>query len=332
MLNANHFMQLAVDKAWQYQLLTYPNPAVGATIVQDGKVLSCEAHIKAGGPHAEVNAIKSAFLVLNPSSELKKLTSSLDIHNFLIANHNNIFTNCEIYVTLEPCNHIGKTPSCASLLKELKFNKVIVGKIDPNKQAAGGIATLKNANILVESIQSKECDELLLPFKKWNKDKFIFFKLAMREDGSVTGGYITTKQSLTHVHHLRTLIDTLVIGGNTVRIDRPTLDTRFIKGSIKNPNILIYSNDTKIDKSIPLFNIENRDVKIDNSLKYIENDNFIMIEGGYKLLEVLKDKIDMLMIFMSTNNPSNTVFDPTTLGFDTVYEDNNKEDKIIYMI
>ncbi len=332
MLNANHFMQLAVDKAWQYQLLTYPNPAVGATIVQDGKVLSCEAHIKAGGPHAEVNAIKSAFLVLNPSSELKKLTSSLDIHNFLITNHNNIFTNCEIYVTLEPCNHIGKTPSCASLLKELKFNKVIVGKMDPNKQAAGGIATLKNANILVESIQSKECDELLLPFKKWNKDKFIFFKLAMREDGSVTGGYITTKQSLTHVHHLRTLIDTLVIGGNTVRIDRPTLDTRFIKGSIKNPNILIYSNDTKIDKSIPLFNIGNRDVKIDNSLKYIENDNFIMIEGGYKLLEVLKDKIDMLMIFMSTNNPSNTVFDPTTLGFDTIYEDNNKEDKIIYMI
>ncbi len=325
-------MQLAVDKAWQYQLLTYPNPAVGATIVQDGKILSCEAHIKAGGPHAEVNAIKSAFLALNPSSELKELTSSSDIHDFLITHHNNIFVNCEIYVTLEPCNHIGKTPSCASLLKELKFNKVIVGKIDPNKQAAGGIETLENANILVESIQSKECDELLLPFKKWNKDKFIFFKLAMREDGSVTGGYITTKQSLTHVHHLRTLIDTLVIGGNTVRIDRPTLDTRFLKDSIKNPNILIYSNDTNIDKSIPLFNIENRNVKIDNSLQYIQNDNFIMIEGGYKLLEVLKDKVDMLMIFMSTNNPSNTIFDPTTLGFQTIYEDNNKEDKIIYMI
>lgn len=325
-------MQKAINKAWQYQLLTYPNPAVGATIVQDGKVLSCEAHIKAGGPHAEVNAIKSAFLILNPSSKINELSSSSDIHNFLIKYHNNVFSTCDIYVTLEPCNHIGKTPSCASLLKELNFNKIIVGTPDPNNKAAGGIKTLEDANINVELINNNGCKDLLIPFTKWNKDKFIFFKLAMREDGSIDGGYITTKESLTHVHHLRTLIDTLVIGGNTVRIDRPTLDTRFIKDTFKNPNILVYSNDKNIDQTIPLFHIDNRDVLIDNSLQSIDHDKFIMIEGGYNLLEILKDKIDMLMIFVSQNNPSNTLFNHSTLGFKIVHEDTTKEDKIIYMI
>jgi len=61
-MNNKKFMQLAIDKAWKYQLLTYPNPAVGATVVKDGKVLSVEAHKKAGMPHAEVLALKVAYL------------------------------------------------------------------------------------------------------------------------------------------------------------------------------------------------------------------------------------------------------------------------------
>jgi diaminohydroxyphosphoribosylaminopyrimidine deaminase/5-amino-6-(5-phosphoribosylamino)uracil reductase len=72
-------MQLAINKAWQHQLLTYPNPAVGATVVLNNQVLSVSSHIKAGGPHAEVNAIKDAFIVLNPQSTLKTLTTSHDI-------------------------------------------------------------------------------------------------------------------------------------------------------------------------------------------------------------------------------------------------------------
>ena len=298
-------MQLAINKAWEHQLLTYPNPAVGATVVLNNQVLSVSSHIKAGGPHAEVNAIKDAFIVLNPQSTLKTLTTSHDIHEFLIKNHNNIFIDCTIYVTLEPCNHIGKTPSCASLIKELNFKRVVIGTMDPNNDAAGGLKTLRDVNIQCEqSTLSSKTDDLLLPFIKWQQNKFVFFKLAMRKDGSIDGGYITTKESLTHVHKIRTLIDTLIIGGNTVRIDRPTLDTRFLEDSTINPDILIYSNDQNIDKSIPLFNIENREVTISNSLESINNKNFIMIEGGYNLLETLKDYVDVLMIFVSNKDCS----------------------------
>lgn len=325
-------MQLAINKAWQHQLLTYPNPAVGATVVLNNQVLSVSSHIKAGGPHAEVNAIKDAFIVLNPQSTLKTLTTSHDIHEFLIKNHNNIFIDCTIYVTLEPCNHIGKTPSCASLIKELNFKRVVIGTMDPNNDAAGGLKTLRDVNIQCEqSTLSSKTDDLLLPFIKWQQNKFVFFKLAMRKDGSIDGGYITTKESLTHVHKIRTLIDTLIIGGNTVRIDRPTLDTRFLEDSTINPDILIYSNDQNIDKSIPLFNIENREVTISNSLESINNKNFIMIEGGYNLLETLKDYVDVLMIFVSNQDCSKKEFNCESLGFKVIHTDLSKTDKIIWL-
>jgi diaminohydroxyphosphoribosylaminopyrimidine deaminase / 5-amino-6-(5-phosphoribosylamino)uracil reductase len=324
-------MQLAINKAWEYQLLTYPNPAVGATVTFNNNLISLNAHKKAGESHAEVNAIKDAFLYFNPKSELINLTSSHDIHNFLIKNHNNIFNKCTIYVTLEPCNHIGKTPSCASLIKELNFKRVVIGTLDPNKNATGGIKTLKDANIEIsKSNLEKETNNLLIPFTKWQKDKFIFFKLAMREDGSIDGGYITTKESLKHVHKLRTLIDTLVIGGNTVRTDRPTLDTRFIDSKI-NPDILIYSKNQNIDKTIPLFNIANRKVEISDSLNLINSKNFIMIEGGYNLLEILKDKIDLLIIFVSKEKKSNKKFDLNIFDFQKIHTNNSAEDQIVWL-
>jgi diaminohydroxyphosphoribosylaminopyrimidine deaminase/5-amino-6-(5-phosphoribosylamino)uracil reductase len=326
------FMRLAINEAWKYQFLTYPNPAVGATVVLDNELLSIGVHKQAGKPHAEVNAIKEAFLKLHPKSTINQLTSSYDIHQYLIKNHNNCFINCDIYVTLEPCNHIGKTPSCASLIKNLKFKTVIIGSNDTNDEAKGGISTLQSSNIkCLKSKLFNETNNLLFPFQKWQKDKFIFFKLAMREDGSIDGGYITTKQSLKRVHHIRTLIDTLIIGGNTVRVDKPTLDTRFIENSSKNPNILIYSNNIIVDNSIPLFNIKNRKVTIDNSLNSIKNDNFIMVEGGFNLLKTLKNHIDILMIFVSHKQQTTSKFDFQSLGFKIIHTDKSNEDTILYL-
>ena len=120
----SQFMQLAIDKAWEYQLLTYPNPAVGAVIVREGKVLSIEAHKEAGKPHAEVLALKAAYLTEYPNSSLKDIDDSHIIHEYLTNNHNDFFKSCEIYVTLEPCNHIGKTPACAMLLESVGIKKV----------------------------------------------------------------------------------------------------------------------------------------------------------------------------------------------------------------
>ncbi len=295
-----NYLQKAVKEAWKYQFLTYPNPAVGAAIVKDNKIISCQAHKEAGLPHAEVNAIKEAFLYFYPNSKLQNLTTSLDIHQFLIQNHNNIFKDCEIYVTLEPCNHIGKTPSCANLLKILEFKKVYIGTTDPNPIATGGIETLQNSGIEVEVLNDKASQDLLIPFIKWQQSNFKFFKLAIREDGSCDGGYITTQQSLNLVHQIRTKLDLLIIGGNTVRIDRPTLDSRF-SHTKKAPNILIYSTKQDFDKTIPLFNIPNRTVTISSDIEHLK-EKFIMIEGGYNLLTKLTTKIDMLMLFVSHKN------------------------------
>ena len=147
----SQFMQLAIDKAWEFQLLTYPNPAVGSCVIKNGKILSVEAHTEAGKPHAEVLALKEAYLTEYPNSSLKDIEDSHIIHEYLTANHNDFFKECEIYVTLEPCNHIGKTPACAVLLESIGIKKVYIGTLDPNKQASGGLQRLRNASIKVET-------------------------------------------------------------------------------------------------------------------------------------------------------------------------------------
>jgi len=302
MIGKNKYLQKAVDEAWKYQFLTYPNPAVGACVVQDGTILSCEAHHEAGLPHAEVNALKEAYLTKYPNSKLKDIYSSKDIHNYLINNHNNFFRSLDIYVTLEPCNHIGKTPACAMLLESIGIKKVIIGVKDPNIKASGGVQRLENANIDVEVLDDADCKNLLYPFIKWQEDKFLFYKIAMRGDGSIDGGYITTQDSLNLVHNIRTKLDLMIISGKTVRDDRPTLDSRFSQTK-KAPDIFIYSRQKDYDKTIPLFKIPKRKVIISDNFKDI-SEKFIMIEGGYSLLKNIVDEIDMLMVFVSYKDKS----------------------------
>ncbi|MEA2019816.1 MAG: bifunctional diaminohydroxyphosphoribosylaminopyrimidine deaminase/5-amino-6-(5-phosphoribosylamino)uracil reductase RibD [Campylobacterota bacterium] len=325
------YLQLAIQEAWKYQFLTYPNPAVGATVVKNNQILSTEAHKEAGLPHAEVNALKSAYLKEYPNSKIKNLTKSDEIHNFLIENHNNFFKDCEIYVTLEPCNHIGKTPACAMLLESIEIKKVYIGTLDPNNEASGGEKRLQNSNIEVEVLDNVDCDNLLLPFIKWQQKNFKFFKIAMREDGSIDGGYITTQDSLNLVHNIRTKLDLMLIGGETVRVDRPTLDSRFARKNIS-PDIQIYSRKKNIDKTIPLFSVKNREVTISDNLDLLNSKNFIMIEGGYNLLKIIKDKVDCLMIFISHKQKKEKQFNIEKLGFKKVYSYMiNEFDEIVFL-
>ncbi|MEA3383767.1 MAG: bifunctional diaminohydroxyphosphoribosylaminopyrimidine deaminase/5-amino-6-(5-phosphoribosylamino)uracil reductase RibD [Campylobacterota bacterium] len=327
----SQFMKLAISKAWKNQFHTYPNPAVGATVVLNGKVLSVQSHENAGEPHAEVLALKEAYLTVYSNSKLKELISSEEIHQFLTLNHNDFFKTCEIYVTLEPCNHIGKTPACAMLLESIGIKKVYIGTLDPNKKASGGVQRLRDADIEVDIGVCKELtDELLYPFTLWQKNKFIFFKLAMRIDGSIDGGYITTKESLEKVHDIRTKIDCLAIGGETVRIDRPTLDARFAVIN-KAPDILIYSKQQEFDKTIPLFDVKNRELTISNDFD-ISKYKFVMVEGGFNLLKSIEDKIDYLLLFISHKSKKENIFDYKTLGFKKVYSYNiNEFDEIVFL-
>ncbi|MDD3054472.1 MAG: bifunctional diaminohydroxyphosphoribosylaminopyrimidine deaminase/5-amino-6-(5-phosphoribosylamino)uracil reductase RibD [Aliarcobacter sp.] len=329
-IDDNFYMKLAIDEAWKYQLLTYPNPAVGCVIVKDGKLLAIEAHKEAGQAHAEVNALKTAFLNFNPNSVLKTKQNSEDIHDFLIKNHNNFFNDCDIYVTLEPCNHIGKTPACANLLKELKPKRVIISVKDTNNVASGGIETLLNENIRITlGVLENEGNNLLLPFLSWQNKTSIFFKMAQTLNGT-TNGKISSNRGLAYVHALRDKIDLLVIGGNTIRIDRPTLDTRYIQGN--NPDIFIYSKNKIFDNNIPLFKTANRKVIISDDLFKLLDYKFVMIEGTYNLLEKLKQRIDFIILIISPkikngDNASNEI----NMDFEIMHENYIGEDKIVFL-
>ena len=328
-INDEFYMSLAIVEAWKYQLLTYPNPAVGAIVLKKGELLSLEAHQQAGLAHAEVLALKSAYLKKNPTSRLENITSPFEIYDYLKQNHNGFFEDCEIFITLEPCNHTGKTPACSDLLLALKPKRVIISVLDPNKKASGGIEKLKSCGIEVTTdICKKQGEDLLFPFLRYMSGKFLFFKLATRANGSIDGGYITSKESLTYVHQLRSVIDTLVIGGNTVRIDRPTLDCRFIENG-KSPDVLIYSNQKEFDREIPLFNVANREVKISNSLDF--TNGCVMIEGGYRLLEHLYNQIDMLVLLISPNFKNSNDILLSELKFDILYTKRIGDDELIFM-
>lgn len=329
-INDNFYMKLAIDEAWKYQLLTYPNPAVGCVVVKGGKLLSIEAHKESGMPHAEVNALKAAYLVENPNSILKMKNSSHEIHNFLLENHNGYFNDCEIFVTLEPCNHIGKTPSCANLLKELKPKRVIIAHEDLNKVASGGIETLKSVNVDVSlGCMRKEAYNLLYPFLKWSNGTFIFYKMAQTLNGCIDGA-VSSKMSQLYVHTLRDKVDLMLIGGNTVRIDKPTLDARYIAG--RAPNIMIYSKNKIFDNTIPLFKLPNREVIISDDLFKLLDYKLVMVEGVYNLLNTLKEKIDYIVLIVSPKirNGINAL-NEINIDFEIIHENYLGEEKIMYL-
>ncbi|MCZ6171817.1 bifunctional diaminohydroxyphosphoribosylaminopyrimidine deaminase/5-amino-6-(5-phosphoribosylamino)uracil reductase RibD [Campylobacter ureolyticus] len=298
-MNDEFYMSLAIKKAWQYQILTYPNPAVGALILdKNNQILSIEAHQKAGYNHAEVNAIKSALKKLNSNLVFPK--DEKQTYDFILKNHNNLLKEAKIYVTLEPCAHHGKTPPCANLIKELYFSEVIISQKDINPTAKGGAEILKNAGIKVKfGVLQNEGFLLLEPFLRCLNGNFSFLKLGMSLNGVIKGGVITNNASRLLVHKLRNVSEILAIGGNTVRVDRPILDTRLLGKNFKNPDIFIYSKKNEFDKTIPLFSVKNREVIISNDIEKLKNYKLCMIEGGEQMARNLPPFVTHILIFFS---------------------------------
>ena len=155
------YMQQAIKKAWQYQLRTYPNPAVGALVLRNGEIIAIEAHQKAGTSHAEVLALLEAYKFISKQELSFDKFDSHKAHEFLYLLPKNFFSNCTIFVTLEPCSHRGQTPSCASLLAHIRPKKVIIATLDPIKGHGGGLERLREQGIEVESsVCEKEALEL----------------------------------------------------------------------------------------------------------------------------------------------------------------------------
>lgn len=329
------YMNLALNEAWKYQILTYPNPAVGCAILdKNGKILSIKAHKKAGFLHAEPLAVLFALFEQSPEI-LEKFTreyeakfgvkflggasarqdfsapnllAALDAadlnaafcYEFILNNHNGALAGARAFATLEPCAHEGKTPSCAKLLAELKLDSVVIACADENEAASGGAKILKEAGARVETGVCEDAGHTLIePFNAWRRGNFSFFKIALCANGIATGGIVSNEESRAHMHALRSVVDLLVIGGATVRADRPTLDARLASGG-RSPNVLIYSRGQDFDASIPLFSVPGRRVEISDTLDSALKSGLTMIEGGENFLRELDSRVRWVLIYRSS--------------------------------
>ena len=221
------YMRLAMQLAGNAIGRTSPNPLVGAVIVKDNRVVGCGWHRKAGTPHAEVHA-------LNQAGELAQ--------------------GADVYVTLEPCAHYGKTPPCAKALVEAKVKNVYGGLLDVNPKVAGkGFKILEDAGIHVEyGFLQDELRKQNEVFFKWieHKKPFIVLKAAMTLDGKIataTGQskWITNETSRAYGYKLRDIYDGIMVGINTVIEDNPMLTSRVDGG--KNPIRIVVDSSLKID-------------------------------------------------------------------------------------
>lgn len=156
------FMNHCIDLAWLAQTLTLPNPPVGALLLdKDYEIISSAIHLKAGKAHAEVLALLSGYEAMSGAkSGLDKSSEPSKIHEFLCKNHKGLFRDKILLITLEPCNHYGKTPPCAKLLCELKPAKVIIAFKDKWGESSNGAQRLQSAGVKVEFLQDFQSDYL----------------------------------------------------------------------------------------------------------------------------------------------------------------------------
>lgn len=214
-------MQRALELAVNGQSQVSPNPMVGCVIVHQEKIIGEGWHEQYGGPHAEVNAINSVV-----DKELLKSST--------------------VYVSLEPCSHIGKTPPCADLLSRHQVKRVVIGTVDTNPLVSGkGIEKLNEAGIEVKSgILEQESRHLNRRFFSMIEKRrpYIVLKWAQTQDGFIARAnfdskWISNELSRKLVHQWRSEEDAILVGSQTVKVDNPKLTVREWNG--RNPLRLI---------------------------------------------------------------------------------------------
>jgi diaminohydroxyphosphoribosylaminopyrimidine deaminase / 5-amino-6-(5-phosphoribosylamino)uracil reductase len=231
-----HWMNLAVQLAKATTGQTSPNPMVGAVVVKGNRLIGTGAHLRAGTSHAEVHALHMA------GDEAKGST---------------------IYVTLEPCNHFGRTPPCTEKIIEFGVKRVVVGSGDPDTLVAGkGIARLKEAGIeVIEGILAKACLQLNEAYFHHRKTgmPFVTLKTATTLDGKIATSsgdsrWITGVESRAYVHQLRHEQDAILVGANTVIADDPELTSRLPDGSGIHPVRIILDSTLRTPLTAKILN------------------------------------------------------------------------------
>jgi diaminohydroxyphosphoribosylaminopyrimidine deaminase/5-amino-6-(5-phosphoribosylamino)uracil reductase len=202
------FMRLALEEARRATGDTSPNPAVGAVIVKRGRVISRGYHRRAGWPHAEIEALRRA------GSRARGST---------------------MYVTLEPCAHLGRTPPCCDALIRSGLSRVVVAMKDPNPLTNGrGLARLRRAGVRVEvGLLGEDAQALNAAFCKAITTGLphVTAKIAQSVDGKIATAsgesrWISSSGARALAHRLRREADAVVVGINTVLADNPRLTAR----------------------------------------------------------------------------------------------------------
>ncbi len=230
----DHWMRLALAEARRGAGLTSPNPCVGAVIVKDGALLGSGWHRKAGGPHAEVEALRGVDA-----------------------------RGATIYITLEPCSTHGRTPPCVAALTAAGVARVVWGADDPNPQHTGRAREILTAAgvEVISGVLEKECREVIAPFAKLITTglPYVIAKAGTSLDGRITrpageGQWLTGEAARADAMKLRAQCDAILVGAETVRHDDPALTLRGpdIPASKEQPwrVVLTRSGDLPLDAQI----------------------------------------------------------------------------------
>jgi diaminohydroxyphosphoribosylaminopyrimidine deaminase/5-amino-6-(5-phosphoribosylamino)uracil reductase len=211
-------MARALELAERGRGLTAPNPCVGAVLVRDGLIVAEGWHTRHGAHHAEVEALRDARdKGVDPAE-------------------------CAMYVTLEPCNHQGKTPACTEAVLGAGVASVFVGARDPNRSVAGGgVERLRAEGVTVSTgVLERECLDAIADFRVWQTTRrpYVILKMAQTLDGRIAGRAgnpeaVSGPASKDAVQRLRGRIDAVLVGGGTFLADDPRLTCRTAEHHIR---------------------------------------------------------------------------------------------------
>ena len=287
------FMERCFELALNGAGAVAPNPMVGAVVVHEGKIIGEGNHEYFGGPHAEVNALRSV-----PDEKKAFLKDSI------------------LYVNLEPCCHFGKTPPCTDLIIKSGIRKVAFSNADPHPTSGGGATQLRNAGCeVISGIREQEGAWLNRRFFTFvgGKRPYIILKWAQTADGFFTKNsneqhWITSEQSKRLVHRWRSEEAAVLCGTNTIAVDNPQLTNRlWIKGKqplrvVPDKSLRLPSGLHVFDSSAPTLVFTEKQKTDSDNIRYVQipfDGRFlpamleelsrmgvlsIMVEGGAKLL------------------------------------------------
>lgn len=277
-MNDRHYMEIALELAARGKGCTSPNPMVGAVVVKNEQIVGKGWHEKVGSPHAEVNAIDDAGELAAGST---------------------------IYVTLEPCNHQGRTPPCTGKILSAGIKHVVMAMKDPNPNVSGGGADFLTQNgITVKSgILEADARRLNESFIKYSSTKqpFVLLKCAATLDGRIatrTGDskWVTGESSRKYVHELRHEMDAIMVGVNTVKADNPSLTTRLDDKKGVDPIRIVLDSQLSIPENSKLLKIPSgSDTLIITGNSKVSSKRDAIEKSGVKVIDAqLKDgRIDL---------------------------------------